>query len=320
MSQSELGFYPQGEIMTTTRIAPPIETQSVIGLPVTALPFDEYVEHIIHWAYLRLSKVVCVANVHMLTEARADSRLTTVLHQADLVTPDGMPLVWMLKLLRGKPQDRAAGMDLLISICREAEQARIPVFFVGSEQVVLDRMRSRLSRDFPSLIIGGMESLPFGELPLPPDEERPVIEKIKATRSGVVFVSLGCPKQEKWMADHRGEIAAVMVGIGGVFPIYAGILSHAPRFMREAGLEWLYRLIQEPGRLWIRYARTIPPFVWMAAEQILTSRSGRPARGSRPRTQTVPLIGPDFLTHRANDRVNDRVDEGSDKLTSADRN
>ena len=80
ISQSELGFYPQGEIMTTTRIAPPIETQSVIGLPVTALPFDEYVENIIHWAYLRLSKVVCVANVHMLTEARADARLTTVLH------------------------------------------------------------------------------------------------------------------------------------------------------------------------------------------------------------------------------------------------
>ena len=302
--------------MTTTRIPPPIETQSVIGLPVTALPFDEYVEHIIHWAYLRLSKVVCVANVHMLTEARADTRLTTVLHQADLVTPDGMPLVWMLKLLRRQPQDRAAGMDLLISICREAEQARIPVFFVGSEQAVLDRMRCRLSRDFPSLIIGGMESLPFGELPLPPDEERPVIEKIKATRSGVVFVSLGCPKQEKWMADHRGEIAAVMVGIGGVFPIYAGILSHAPRFMREAGLEWLYRLIQEPGRLWMRYARTIPPFVWMAAEQILTSRGGRQTRGSRPRAQTVPLMGPDFL----NNRVKDQAKEGSDKLTSADRN
>ena len=306
--------------MTTTRIAPPIETQSVIGLPVTALPFDKYVEHIIHWAYLRLSKVVCVANVHMLTEARADARLTDVLYQADLVTPDGMPLVWMLKLLRRQPQDRAAGMDLLISICREAAQARIPVFFVGSEQPVLDRMRCRLNRDFPDLIVGGMESLPFGELPLPPDEERPVIEKIKATRSGVVFVSLGCPKQEKWMADHRDEIPAVMVGIGGVFPIYAGILSHAPRFIREAGLEWLYRLIQEPGRLWMRYARTIPPFVWMAAEQILTSRGGRQARGSRPRVQTVPLMGPDFLNNRAKGRVNDRANEDPDKLTSADRN
>ena len=302
--------------MTTTRIAPPIETQSIIGLPVTALPFDEYVEHIIHWAYLRLSKVVCVANVHMLTEARADARLTTVLHQADLVTPDGMPLVWMLKLLRKQPQDRAAGMDLLISICREAAQARIPVFFVGSEQFVLDRMWCRLNREFPDLIIGGMESLPFGELPLPEDEERPVIEKIKATRSGVVFVSLGCPKQEKWMADHRGEIPAVMVGIGGVFPIYAGILSHAPRFMREAGLEWFYRLVQEPGRLWMRYARTIPPFVWMAAEQILASRGGRQTRGSCPRVQTVPLMGPGFL----NNRVKDRAKEGSDKLTSADRN
>ena len=298
--------------MTTTRIAPPIETQSIIGLPVTALPFDGYIENIIHWAYLRLSKVVCVANVHMLTEARADARLTTVLHQADLVTPDGMPLVWMLKLLRKQPQDRAAGMDLLISICREASKSRIPVFFVGSEQPVLDRMRCRLNREFPGLIIGGMESLPFGELPLPPDEERPVIEKIKATRSGVVFVSLGCPKQEKWMADHRDEIPAVMVGIGGVFPIYAGILSHAPRFMREAGLEWMYRLIQEPGRLWMRYARTIPPFVWMAAEQILRTRLRPRIQGSRSRVKPMPLITPEFL--------NDRTREGSDKLRSADRN
>lgn len=294
--------------MITTRIAHPIETQSVIGLPVTALPFEKYVENITHWAYLRLSKVVCVANVHMLTEARADARLTAVLHQADLVTPDGMPLVWMLKFLRKQPQDRAAGMDLLISVCREASRSRIPVFFVGSEQVVLDRMRCRLHREFPDLIIGGMESLPFGELPLPREEERPVIEKIKATRSGVVFVSLGCPKQEKWMADHRGEIPAVMIGIGGVFPIYAGVLSHAPRFMREAGLEWLYRLFQEPGRLWMRYARTIPPFLWMAAEQVLKNRGQR----SRLRVPALPVMGPPFL--------NDRAREGADKLTSADRN
>jgi N-acetylglucosaminyldiphosphoundecaprenol N-acetyl-beta-D-mannosaminyltransferase len=306
--------------MVKTCITSQIETQAVIGLPVTALTFEGYVEHIIHWADLRLSKVVCVANVHMLTEARGDRWLSSVLHQADLVTPDGMPLVWMLKLLRRKPQDRAAGMDLLLSTCREAQRSGIPVFFVGSEQQVLDRMRVRLHREFPDLIVGGMEPLPFGNLPLPEEPERQVIEKIKASRSGVVFVSLGCPKQEKWMASHQGEIPAVMIGIGGVFPIYAGLLSHAPRVMREAGLEWLYRLIQEPRRLWMRYARTIPPFLWMVSHQligmmILRTRS---SRRRRPRVEIVPAIGPE-LKISINRGIIVPDCTVPDKLTSADR-
>ncbi len=307
--------------MTTSRITPHIETQSVIGLPVTALPFEGYVTNIIHWAHLRLSKVVCVANVHMLTEAHGDPWLASVLHQADLVTPDGMPLVWMLKILRKHSQDRAAGMDLLLSSCREASTAGIPVFFVGSEQSVLDRMRVRLRREFPDLLIGGMEPLPFGHLPLPEAAERPVIEQIRATRSGIVFVSLGCPKQEKWMHDHRGQIPAVMIGIGGVFPIYAGILSHAPRVMREAGLEWLYRLIQEPRRLWMRYARTIPPFIWMAGRQVWRTKFGSarslPSVRRRARIETVPAIGSEVVVvgHRV---ISSRVAAGAvDKLASS---
>jgi N-acetylglucosaminyldiphosphoundecaprenol N-acetyl-beta-D-mannosaminyltransferase len=306
--------------MIKTRITPQIETQSVIGLPVTALPFEGYIENMMYWADLRLSKVVCVANVHMLTEARGDAWLSSVLHQADLVTPDGMPLVWMLKLLRRKPQDRAAGMDLLLSTCREAQQRGIPVFFVGSEQGVLDRMRVRLNREFPDLIVGGMEPLPFGNLPLPEDPEREVIEKIKASRSGVVFVSLGCPKQEKWMASHQGEIPAVMIGIGGVFPIYAGLLSHAPRVMREAGLEWLYRLIQEPGRLWMRYARTIPPFLWMASQQLLGMMmlKLRSSRRRRPRVEIVPAIGSELKISVTRARTVPDITV-TDKLTSVDR-
>jgi N-acetylglucosaminyldiphosphoundecaprenol N-acetyl-beta-D-mannosaminyltransferase len=303
--------------MKISRTTLSLETQSVIGLPVTALPFE--------------SKVVCVANVHMLTEAQGDEDLATVLHQANLVTPDGMPLVWMLKILRRQAQDRAAGMDLLLASCREASKAGIPVFFVGAEQSVLDRMRVRLRREFPDLRIGGMESLPFGDLPLPAAAERPIIEKIKASRSGIVFVSLGCPKQEKWMHEHREQIPAVMIGIGGVFPIYAGILSHAPRVIQDAGFEWLYRLIQEPRRLWMRYARTIPPFIGLASLQLLRmywskglgqdlgkGRSRRSAR--RHRAETVPAIGTEVKV--LGDRViPTRVSVVSaDKLPSVDRN
>ncbi|OUC16370.1 MAG: hypothetical protein B0A82_02305 [Alkalinema sp. CACIAM 70d] len=134
--------------------------------------------------------------------------------------------------------------------------------------MTLAKMRRHLKRDFPNLIVAGMEPLPFGSIPLPPEQEAPVLKKIQDSRAGIVFVSLGCPKQELWMAQHREDIQAVMVGIGGVFPVYAGLHKRAPRVIREIGLEWLYRLLQEPRRLWKRYYRTIPPFLWMAAKQL----------------------------------------------------
>ena len=260
-----------------------IEAQSVIGFPITALPLDGYIDYIIYWASLNLSKIVCVANVHMLMEATKSRSLASVLRNADLVTPDGMPLVWMIRFLHRSKQERAPGMDLLEGTCKAASERGIPVFFVGSELRVLDRMRVRLQREFPQLIIGGMEPLPFGELPLPQSAESPVLEKIKASGSGIVFVSLGCPKQEKWMAQHQGQIQAVMVGIGGVFPIYAGLHKHAPKFIRESGFEWLYRLFQEPQRLWKRYAQTIPPFLWMAVNQVWHDRNRRVSKSAKPR-------------------------------------
>ncbi len=260
-----------------------IETQSVIGFPITALPLKGYIDYITYWASLNLSKIVCVANVHMLVEATKSSSLASVLGNADLVTPDGMPLVWMIRFLHRSQQERATGMDLLEGTCKVASERAIAVFFIGSEPRVLTRMRVRLEREFPQLIIGGMESLPFGELPLPQVAESPVLEKIKASRAGVVFVSLGCPKQEKWMAQHQGEIQAVMVGIGGVFPIYAGLHKHAPKFIRESGFEWLYRLFQEPQRLWKRYAETIPPFLLMAASQVWHDRNRRVSKSVKPR-------------------------------------
>ncbi len=265
-----------------------VGSQSVIGLPVSTLSLQGYIDCIIRWGQSNLSKVVCVANVHMLVEATRSPSLANVLHNADLITPDGMPLVWMLRLLRRTHQDRAPGMDLLQGTCQAAAANGLPVFFVGSEQKVLDRMRNRLQQEYPTLIIGGMEPLPFGSLPLPQAAEFPVIEAIRQSGAGVVFVSLGCPKQEQWMAQHQGEIPAVMVGIGGVFPIYAGLHKHAPKFIRESGFEWLYRLVQEPQRLWKRYADTIPPFLWMAGKQLLNDRK-RKSKSSEAANQVVSL-------------------------------
>jgi N-acetylglucosaminyldiphosphoundecaprenol N-acetyl-beta-D-mannosaminyltransferase len=176
-----------------------------------------------------------------------------------------------------RTQDRVAGMDILVSVCQAAAQQQIKVFFVGSTVDILERMRHRLHQDFPDLQIAGMESLPFR--PLTSVEDEALISTINASQAGLVFIALGCPKQEHWMAQHQNKIDAVMIGVGAVFSVYAGIHKRAPNWVREWGLEWLYRLVQEPRRLWKRYIATIPPFIWLAVNQVL--REG--ANPNRPR-------------------------------------
>ncbi len=246
-----------------------LPTQRVLDFPITALRFDDQIQTILRWASARESKTVCVANVHMLMEAYWNPDFGTVLHNADLVTPDGMPLVWMMRLLGAHYQDRVAGMDILLKACDLAQKQNVSVFFLGSQAEILSRIRKRLETEFPFLKIAAMEPLPFR--PLTPTEDEALIKRINSSGAGLVFVSLGCPKQENWIAQHKDTIQAVMIGLGGVFPVYAGIQRRAPRMMRDLGLEWLFRWLQEPGRLWHRYTKTIPPFIWLAFKQLLTS-------------------------------------------------
>lgn len=242
----------------------------VTGSPVTALPFKEQIAVMTKWAKCRSSRVICVANVHMLMESRWDNALQKNLMEADLVTPDGMPLVWVMRALGFKTQDRVAGMDIFLATCQQAVAYNIPIYLLGSTQVVLDRMQERLKRDFPTLQLAGVESPPFR--PLTATEDVELVERINKSGAGFTFVSLGCPKQEHWMAAHRSRVQSVMIGVGGVFPVYAGVQKHAPKWIRNNGLEWLYRLVQEPRRLFKRYFTTIPPFIWLALQQI-TSQS-----------------------------------------------
>lgn len=239
--------------------------QKVIGFSIAALSFDAQTALMLQWAKARLSKVVCIANVHMVMEAYQDQQFAEILHSADLVTPDGMPLVWMLRLLGAVGQERVAGPDVLSALCQLAPREEVSLFFLGSQTAVLEKMRVRLEREFPSLKIAGMEPLPFR--PMTAAEDEAIIEKLNSSGAGMVLIALGCPKQEKWMAAHRGKVQAVMVGLGGAFPVYAGIHKRPPRFVQLSGLEWLYRLIQEPRRLWKRYFSTMPMFVWLVCKQ-----------------------------------------------------
>ncbi|HEY9878062.1 MAG TPA: WecB/TagA/CpsF family glycosyltransferase [Leptolyngbyaceae cyanobacterium] len=247
--------------------------ENVLGFPVSVLPFETQIDLIFQWAKERSSRFVCVSNVHMLMEAHWKESFSKVLLNADLLAPDGMPLVWMLNLIRGCCHDRAAGMDILLAACRRATVEKVPVFFLGTDTPTLERMRSRLSQEFPDLLVADMQPLPFR--PLTEQEDQEVVQKINNSGAGILFLALGCPKQELWMHQHKGQVRAVMIGLGGVFPIYAGIVQHAPAWVRESGLEWLFRLSQEPARLWKRYAKTIPPFICLSLKQLIDVKVSR---------------------------------------------
>lgn len=253
----------------------------ILGAPVTALKLHDVIAQILKWSANHESRVICVANAHMLVEAYFNAEFNVVLQEADTITPDGMPLVWMLQLLGIPTQTRVAGMDILLALMTSAPEHNISVFFVGSEPIILKRMRQRLQHEYPKVQIAGMEPLPFR--PLTAQEDKTLVNKINRSGAGVVLVSLGCPKQEIWMNQHKGKINAVMLGLGGVFPIYAGILRHAPAWMRTMSLEWAFRLIQEPKRLWSRYRRVIPLFILLAAKQLLLN-------WFVPETRNNPLI------------------------------
>lgn len=248
-----------------------IPTTWVLKSPITSLALEEQIFLMLKWARIRESRSVCLANVHMIMEAYWNQSFARILESADLVSPDGMPLVWMLRKLGIYNQNRVAGMDVFLNLCELAQQSQISVFFVGSHTAILQKIKQRLEKEFPLLQIAGMEALPFRTLAdVIQTEDEELVPKINQSGAGLLFVCLGCPKQEFWMSRHQGKIKAVMIGLGAVFPTYAGIYRRAPQYIRELGLEWLYRLLQEPSRLLNRYSQTIPPFVYLALKQLLT--------------------------------------------------
>ena len=270
-----------------------IPKKKLLDIPVTCLPFEDQIMLMMRWAQMRASKAVCLANVHMLMEAYKNSAFANVLHKADLVTPDGKPLVMMLRRLGIKNQNQVAGLDVFLNLCDLAEQTGTKVYFLGSTNEVLSKIKSKLDREYPVLQVAGMKSPRRTSIQeILRGTEQELIEEIEQVGAGIVFVCLGCPKQEIWMSQYQGKINAVMVGVGAVFSMYAGINPRAPRWIQQAGLEWLYRLLQEPRRLWRRYGSTIPPFLYLATRQLVSPYKEKLSRARwqrTPRNVTVSL-------------------------------
>lgn len=259
----------------------PVPTVRVLTTEMTALSFEGLLETVTRWGKTQdRGRMVCIANVHMLVEARRDRSLAEVLGRADAVTPDGMPLVWFMRRNGHPDQERVAGMDLLPALCATAERQSINVYFLGSTPEVLMAIRGRLLAAYPRLRIVGMEAPPFREMTR--DEEAATMHRINLANPGFLFIALGCPKQEKWMGRNVGNVRAVMFGLGAAFPVFAGIRRRAPDVMQRNCLEWLYRLGQEPRRLWRRYLTTNTTFLWWLYKEWLSDQR---AEGSGPRLE-----------------------------------
>ena len=196
------------------------------------------------------------------------------MNDADLVTPDGMPLVWSLRLLGHKDASRVYGPDLMPHLLEMAAVNGIPVGFYGSSPATLEKLQQYTSKRFPTLKLVYVYSPPFR--PLTPDEDRSIIEGINASGSRLLFVGLNTPKQDYWMETHRGSIQSVMVGVGAAFDFLAGSKAQAPRWIMPLGLEWLFRLLTEPKRLWKRYLKHNPRFVALFTMQLLGLRRFSP--------------------------------------------
>jgi len=243
----------------------------VLGIRFAAIQISDVIDKIEGWiAGGRRTHYVCVSNVHSVVESQRDPRLKEVLNGGDLNVPDGMPIIWLGRSRGNSLPRRVYGPDLFVEFCRETQNRGYRHYFYGGAPHVVEALIGNLRGMFPEMHVAGHYSPPFRALTA--EEDLEVIEMINAAAPDVLWVGLGCPKQEFWMRAHRETLSVpAIVGIGQAFDIFAGNVRQAPAWMREHGLEWLFRLLQEPRRLWRRYLIYNVEFILRLAGESLAS-------------------------------------------------
>jgi N-acetylglucosaminyldiphosphoundecaprenol N-acetyl-beta-D-mannosaminyltransferase len=239
----------------------------VLGTPLDITNYKDSSSKIIGWAKECQSRYICIANVHVLMEAYDSGTYQKAINHADLVIPDGMPLVWMMRLKGVKSQPRVYGPLLMLEVLERAEKEQIPVGFYGSDESTLKKLVSNMRGLFPSLLVNYTLSPPFRKLDNREDSE--IIKAINNSNTRILFVGLGCPKQELWMAEHKEKISAAMLGVGAAFDFHAGNKPQAPSWIQKIGMEWFFRLLHEPRRLAKRYLYHNPRFILLALMELL---------------------------------------------------
>jgi N-acetylglucosaminyldiphosphoundecaprenol N-acetyl-beta-D-mannosaminyltransferase len=255
--------------------------QNVIGILVDAIDYDGAVERIIQAAEERRPMSVSALAVHGVMTGVMDSSHRYRLNHLDLVVPDGQPVRFALNWLHGTGlKDRVTGPILMLKLCEVAASRGLPIFLYGSRPEVLAALTTRLQDRFPGLIIAGAEPSKFR--PLSSSEKAETVERILASGARITFVGLGCPRQEVWAYEYREALPTPILAVGAAFDFHAGYLVSAPMAMQDAGLEWLYRLWQEPRRLWRRYLYLNPLFLGHLTLQLTRLRRYDPSDTTAP--------------------------------------
>jgi N-acetylglucosaminyldiphosphoundecaprenol N-acetyl-beta-D-mannosaminyltransferase len=253
----------------------------ILGISVTATTMEGAVGVIEGWITRREAQYVCVSGMHGVMECQRDEQLRRVHNAAGMVTTDGMPLVWLCRLKGQRRTERVYGPDLMLALCARSETTGFRHFFYGASPAVLDALTARLQARFPGMKVAGTYAPPFR--PLNPAEDLEIVERIRQSGSDIVWVGLSTPKQERWMAEHVERLGRpVLIGVGAAFDFHAGMKRQAPRWMQRSGLEWLFRLLSEPRRLYRRYLLNIPLFAYYLGLEALGLRHSNGGRRHMP--------------------------------------
>jgi N-acetylglucosaminyldiphosphoundecaprenol N-acetyl-beta-D-mannosaminyltransferase len=244
----------------------PAERVNVLGVGVSPINLSQAIQTIEAWIAAKRARYVCVTGVHGIMESRRDPALRQIHNAAGLVTPDGMPLVWISRMRGVATAGRVYGPDLMLACCDAFRQRGVRHFFYGGAPGVSDELARRLRARFPGLDVAGCFSPPFGAVT--PAEDEAIVRRIKAGAPDIVWVGLSTPKQERWMASHVEPLhPAVLIGVGAAFDFHAGRKPQAPRVLQRIGLEWAFRMATEPRRLAGRYLRNNPLFIYHLLRQ-----------------------------------------------------
>jgi len=242
----------------------------IISIEINTIPYQRALNNILDLGSRRQSSYVCFSNAHMTIEAHKSKSFQRMVNQSTYAFADGMPLVFALRWLYGIHQERIAGMDFMGDVLKASEEKQLSVFLYGSSPDILESLKLEIKKKYPDLKLAGMISPPFRALS--EQENTAVVDEINSSGANIVLVGLGCPKQEIWMAQNSSHIRACLLGVGGAFGVHAGQAKRAPAWMRQVGLEWFYRWLQEPGRLFVRYATTNTLFVYLIVLQFFKKK------------------------------------------------
>lgn len=240
---------------------------NILGVGANPIRMDDALFQIGHWIKNKQKHYVCVMPAHAVMDCFESNEIRSVFNKSGMVTPDGMAIVWLLKLHGYRDVERVYGPDLMLAALDASQEKGWKHFLFGGTEEVLRRLAQTVNTKFPKAVLCGHYSPPFGSIS--PDEEQRIIQSINQANADILWVGLGSPKQEKWMAENIKAInASVLIGVGAAFDFISGEKSQAPRWMQKSGLEWLFRLFSEPGRLWKRYIR-YPKFAILAILQLM---------------------------------------------------